>query len=608
MANDFSGATQQVKVFKADGSTTLTQVSALVPGSTLHLRPEIDLINPTPASGMGSINGGNITVASNFNLGAGSFDSSGNFDPFFRTTGSIDAGEPGVLTLAAANNVQINATISDGFFEPSDPFSVAQVPSDASTLATVISNFGLDENFDVTAFNTVGGGGGGEPGMPAGLAAPPPGATVFPPGWNLADEEVYYGEIYNNYIQTFANLGRNSNPAISTNPAADFRTVGATGAVFDNNPADYSSYAAYVSAFNMSYVGKGSVAGEPTTITGFVDDPMAAVYGSNYANYLTAYNNYAAALVSFSTAFYKSNPTGLVPPPLAPLPPSSATSNYFSDYESYIATYGNYAKNQVEPGNVSHNSAGAHAADSLYLVVLPFLPAPADVPNPMIDITPQAAGPGNAIANNPAVNTNSTTSLADLNTTSAASLMPVAISGQGSFSYNFVAGSQFTASGNLAANPDVVIAAPAGTVTTGPAYTTDPNTGELVSTGLSDSVTIDGHASYTNPNQTLSKTTQSTCQLWFVPAPARSISSRQAASKCSIRPRRALLYGRRGRQSRGGFRSPTPPLITNLNYQPIGMISNPAWGVGGGAVTISAGSDIVEASRRRSIATAVGQA
>jgi hypothetical protein len=91
--------------------------SGLSLGATLHLRPEIDLVNPSSG-----INNGNITVASNWNLGAGTFTGGGTYVPYYRTTGAADAGEPGVLTLRAINNVQINATITDGFYETNDPF------------------------------------------------------------------------------------------------------------------------------------------------------------------------------------------------------------------------------------------------------------------------------------------------------------------------------------------------------------------------------------------------------------------------------------------------------------------------------------------------------
>ncbi len=96
---NFAGAKIQV------GSALATAL----PSSMLHLRPEIDLVNPSM-----TINNGNITVASNWNFGSGA-TVGGNTTLYYRTSG---AGEAGTLLPRALNNVQINATISDGFYLP----------------------------------------------------------------------------------------------------------------------------------------------------------------------------------------------------------------------------------------------------------------------------------------------------------------------------------------------------------------------------------------------------------------------------------------------------------------------------------------------------------
>lgn len=106
-------------------------------GSVVHLRPGVELVNPDP-----SINGGNITVASNWNLAAGTvgnlttnastglqyFDPSTSYVDFvyryLANYGSVDAPkygvEAGALTLRAFNNINVNASISDGFFQFGD--------------------------------------------------------------------------------------------------------------------------------------------------------------------------------------------------------------------------------------------------------------------------------------------------------------------------------------------------------------------------------------------------------------------------------------------------------------------------------------------------------
>lgn len=100
--------------------------------SVVHLRPGVDLVNPL----------GDITIASNWNLAAGTAlnlqtgqrSSGATFQYFDPKTSYVDfayrylanygtaaspyyAAEAGALTLRAANNINVNASISDGFFQ-----------------------------------------------------------------------------------------------------------------------------------------------------------------------------------------------------------------------------------------------------------------------------------------------------------------------------------------------------------------------------------------------------------------------------------------------------------------------------------------------------------
>lgn len=113
-----------------------------------HVRPGIDLINPDT-----SINGGDITVASNWNLAAGTaYDLKQNSTIPNTTTQYFDVGssnihfdyrlgiEPGALTLRAAGNVTMNASISDGFFQFGDYLNSAY----NSALANYQSGRGID--------------------------------------------------------------------------------------------------------------------------------------------------------------------------------------------------------------------------------------------------------------------------------------------------------------------------------------------------------------------------------------------------------------------------------------------------------------------------------
>ncbi len=139
---DFSGAQLRVGAAPAIALPTSMQLA----------RPEISLVNPSTA-----INGGNITVASNWNLGAGQFVTGSNGQSYYQPTYRTSLGEAGVLSLQAANNVAVNATISDGFYETVDAFNGANL------VANLIANNpqaagGFDPNTGLPIFdyNTTG--------------------------------------------------------------------------------------------------------------------------------------------------------------------------------------------------------------------------------------------------------------------------------------------------------------------------------------------------------------------------------------------------------------------------------------------------------------------
>lgn len=122
-------------------------------GSVVHLRPGVELVNPDQ-----NTNGGNITVASNWNLAAGTvgklradtstglnyFDPSTSYVDFvyryLANYGSVDAPkynvEAGALTLRALNNINVNASISDGFFQFGDYLNPSYTSHVRTYLAT----------------------------------------------------------------------------------------------------------------------------------------------------------------------------------------------------------------------------------------------------------------------------------------------------------------------------------------------------------------------------------------------------------------------------------------------------------------------------------------
>lgn len=83
-------------------------------------RAGIDLTNDSA-----TVNGGDIRVVSNWNLAAGRMGADGNPELSFRTAGLAPT-----ISLRAAGDVQVGASISDGFFQTLNPFD----PPDVTTV------------------------------------------------------------------------------------------------------------------------------------------------------------------------------------------------------------------------------------------------------------------------------------------------------------------------------------------------------------------------------------------------------------------------------------------------------------------------------------------
>ncbi|WP_213773060.1 filamentous haemagglutinin family protein [Bradyrhizobium sp. dw_78] len=584
VATDFADAQLQVK--RADGSTT----SSALPPSMLHLRPEIDLVNPST-----TINNGNITVASNWNLGAGIYNTAtGAFNLFYRTTNGV---EPGTLTLRAANNVQVNATISDGFYETSDPFFVGGLPSkdpsgNALTGACYTATSGCASNFYNTYVTSVvstltmpGAGTGGE--------FTPPLMTAFPSNYSTLLENAWYGYYY--YYYAF--YGLRAVGGVGKSASVDYISVPG----FSNNVSSYASYLAYITAYNTNYVGANSssletgttfttsassVNGTTQNLSNFDNSP--ADYTS-YANYASAYASYYAAMKTFMTGYYAAHTalagsTSAYPATiLAPLPPQANEASFAQDYETYTKTLyftdyvSGYYASKVEPGNLAGTST-THQPSSVWLVALPYLPAVTDTPLPVIasSAVPVVA---NAIANNPGVssttnNLGTAVTLSDYNTTTAATLMPSSLGN--SFSYDFVGGAYFSANGVSSVDPNAVT--PVSSLTS-------------IVTG---DVTIGGHTSYANAQSTSGNGVLATISIGTLVRTGTGSIDITAAGSFELTDTVApgAVY------TAGAALTPppdftAPSLPSGYQNAPNGLVSTPTWAQGGGAVTIKTGGDIL---------------
>jgi filamentous hemagglutinin family protein len=94
-----------------DVAATAANGLANLVNANLVIAPGIELDNPSTA-----INKGNISILTNWNLGAGTSET----DLAFRV-GGLASGQAPIITFRAENNVNVDASLTDGFFQIANP-------------------------------------------------------------------------------------------------------------------------------------------------------------------------------------------------------------------------------------------------------------------------------------------------------------------------------------------------------------------------------------------------------------------------------------------------------------------------------------------------------
>jgi hypothetical protein len=144
--NPFSGNDTAALSGLAGGKIQIGQTGApvsLSAASALHVSPEINLVNPST-----SINGGDISVLTNWNLGAGIAGPDGNpASLYFRYIGWAPT-----ITLRAANNVNLGASITDGFFQKAEMVNGFTPPTGDTYLTAIGSNRPSTPIFTISIF------------------------------------------------------------------------------------------------------------------------------------------------------------------------------------------------------------------------------------------------------------------------------------------------------------------------------------------------------------------------------------------------------------------------------------------------------------------------
>ncbi|MEW6436323.1 MAG: filamentous hemagglutinin family protein [Pseudomonadota bacterium] len=320
------------------GFVTPANASAI---SNFHEVPGIELDNPSS-----NINHGAISVLTDWNLGA----TNAGGVPLFRLNGQAP-----VFTLRAAGDINIDASVSDGFYQRSPgPNIITQTviqltPADPSA-ANSDFNSSTGQSF-IGYAETVNALGGGTFTVVPGTTFTPTTATTT---------GTYYIPL--------------------TAPAA-----GQSATYYSNYTTSYySTFTTFWGSIIKSDIvtnAKGALTASPTiTLAATQGEPIPSSFPNNYAGYTAAYTAWLESNPLFST-----KSTSLTPPP--PTPPTN-----INDYATYILAWKAY-RNYVF-STLSQRYVGSGAELYFY----PPAPPPLDPNVPVLTTTPvtQTTAGGNS--------------------------------------------------------------------------------------------------------------------------------------------------------------------------------------------------------------------
>jgi filamentous hemagglutinin family protein len=280
--------------------------------------PGIELDNTSTA-----VNGGNISVLTNWNLGAGAVNAGGAYVPVYRYLGTIAP----FLTLRAQNSFQIDASITDGFkigdeVLPTTPFvptgaTFAQA-NDAYNVALGDADFpGSQISFDL--------------GQTVAFGSVDPNYAISGP---LANQSGVYYSNYLGYVTAYQGwldqyIWQNTVGFGSNFLDASFLSV-------PPSPTSFGVYANYVAAYQAWVT--GAYAGAPSVLT-----------ATNYSGYLSSYGTWLAT--TFTSSFMDSHTAPAMSVPTDP-------ANYLSYANAYSSAYLTYLNGTF---NSSGNNSYAYA-------------------------------------------------------------------------------------------------------------------------------------------------------------------------------------------------------------------------------------------------------
>ncbi|MEW6435850.1 MAG: filamentous hemagglutinin family protein [Pseudomonadota bacterium] len=333
--------------------------------ANVQIAPGIVLENPDAKN-----NGGAISIMTNWNLGAGKDDGAGNVNLVYRYNGIAP-----VLSVLATGNLDIEASITDGFYQQNGGVKLADpIAAPLSSYDAVLAAYNATYTYlqqDSTVGNVVWNGQITDPtvsiyqvdlsGVTTGTAPDPYYQALQAP---LKNQTQAY---YNNYAEYIANWGSGQTGfAVLTNNANGngFQnyTSPATEAVTATAPqvANFASYAQYAQAYQtwlQANFNANTTLTPPPLLQPILNGDYYTAYTANYAVYSSDYPSYMN-YVAFQTGtqpqvFYQ---------PFAPyaepgkLPGASA---YGEALQNYNAAMGIVASDHIDiSGTIYLNGGG----------------------------------------------------------------------------------------------------------------------------------------------------------------------------------------------------------------------------------------------------------
>ena len=295
--------------------------------ANLQVSPGVELINPDAG-----INGGAISVLTNWNLGAGVTAADGTIQLAYRYAANPAVSASGIaptLTLLALHNVNVDASITDGFYQQNNGATLTppvSKPSGGAEDPLYASDYDLYQQA-IKFLQT--------------------GNSEYVNGYTLPDGTYYLwnGGYAYFYDPTDSFLNTYTSSFIDSTNSQFYQPV--TAPLTAQSTAYYQNYATYINDVGAGQPGTWSYAYNNADYSGMLaynPSTVAAPQVASYANYAA----YAQAYQTWLTTNFQNNvplPQMQTPQPLLSplqLEASSNYTQYSSDYANYIAGFNSY--------------------------------------------------------------------------------------------------------------------------------------------------------------------------------------------------------------------------------------------------------------------------